>query len=120
MTVRLRILDLLRDSPPLLASQISWKLGLKLEVVSAHLGSLRRDGLTARQKVYHPTAAYRFGYRVIRLSQVFWTAAERRRDLQTLRFRDEILVGKRIPRRRPITGDMIQMIEDIRHAASQR
>lgn len=122
MTVRLRILNLLRSSPPLLASQIAWKLGLKLEVVSTHLGLLRRDGLTAKQKVFHPTAAYRFGYQIIRISRVFWTTADRRHEL-----RGRLLVDTphttrflRTSRRAiPFTGDMVQMMEDIRHATSQ-
>ncbi len=125
MTARLRILNLLRSSPPLLASQIAWKLGLKLEVVSSHLGLLRRDGLTAKWKVYDRTATYRVGHQIFRMSQVFWTTDERWPELRRLRYdywqqsarqRQREL---RHTRRRPITGDMIQMLEDIRYASSQ-
>lgn len=115
---RLRILGLLRDSPPLLASHIAFKLGLKLESVAAHLGTMRRDGMTSKQKVNHPTAAVRVGHQVFRVSQTFWTTIGRRSELFRVRYLD-VRVRKRIPVRHPFTGDTIQMVQDIRNAASQ-
>lgn len=126
MTARLRILNLLRTSPPLLASQIAWKLGMKPESVWANLGAMRREGLLAKGKVYHPTAVLRMGWQIIRVSQVFWTTFDRRLELRGHVY-VETGVGwrqihrqrqreKSLRRRRPITDDMVQMVQDIRNA----
>lgn len=117
-TARERILTLLQNSPPLLCSQIAWRLGMKVESVSAHLGVMRRGGLTLRRRVYFDTPPLRFAWRLIRPSEVYWTVPEKRKALFLLKPRapqPRMKLGGRL--KRPISDDMRVMIEDLRSAA---
>lgn len=116
--VRERILTLLQNSPPLLCSQIAWRLGMKVESVSAHLGVMRRGGLTLRRRVYFDAPPLRFSWRLIRPSEVYWTVPEKRQALYLLEPRRperRVKLGGIL--KRPISDDMRVMIEDLRRAA---
>lgn len=117
-TARERILTLLQNSPPLLCSQIAWRLGMKVESVSAHLGVMRRGGLTLRRRIYFDTPPLRFGWRLIRPSEVYWTLPKKRQALYSLKPRAperRVKLGGIL--KRPISDDMRVMIEDLRRAA---
>lgn len=115
---RLRILGLLSASPPLLASQIAWRLGMPLASVSANLGVLRHPhDLVITRKVYFDAPPMRFGWQVIRPSERYWTVPEKRAALWRICPRK--MPPKFHHRRqlaRPHTDDMRMMLDDLRGA----
>jgi predicted transcriptional regulator len=113
---RRMIEHVLRQSErPLLARDIADQLGITVEQVSANLAWMRAAGTVAKRRV-GTGKVRRFGHRVFSEMVVYWTLAERKRELMLIhRGTWSPVAGHRTIRffATPRTDDMRAMLDDI-------